>query len=173
MESTLKQAAYAFRPVTAEDNPAVANLIRTVLTEFGCVGEGFAYADPETDAMFETYQAPGSRYYVLTGHSGQVVGGGGFSRLKGTTPEEAVCELQKLYFFSETRGRGLGRQLLEILITEARQAGYRRMYLETVPQMAGAIGLYKKAGFQPLDRHMGNTGHQVNCQIYMARVLGG
>jgi putative acetyltransferase len=98
------------------------------------------------------------------------VGGGGFSRLKGTTETEAVCELQKLYFLPEVRGQGVGKRLLSLAINQAARLGYRDMYLESLPQMEKAMSMYEKFDFQPLIAPMGNTGHY-NCTIFMCRSL--
>ncbi len=159
------------RPVAPQDNPHLFTLVRDVLTEHGCVGEGFAFADPELKQMYETYQAPGSAYWVVVDEtSGRVLGGCGYSRLKGTTEAEGICELQKLYFYDELRGKGFGRKLLELSIEGATRDGYRVMYLETVHQMKNAQGLYAKFGFEPLEGPMGATGHH-NCTVFMKRNL--
>ena len=50
-----KVITYDIRPIAMEDNEAVAFFIRTVLTEFGCTGEGFAIHDPEVDQMCDAY----------------------------------------------------------------------------------------------------------------------
>ena len=166
------QDAYQIRGIEPRDNPGVKALVVEVLKEFGCMGPGYACNDAELDDMHGAYQAQGGRYWVIEEKTtGRIVGGGGFARLKGTTPEEAVCELQKLYFFPELRGKGLGKAMMEIVMDEAIQAGYETMYLETIPPMSQAIGLYQRFGFTPLDHHMGDTGHHERCKVYMARTL--
>ena len=168
----LADGAYGIRPIAFDDNAAVANLLRSVLEEYGCVGEGYAHGDPEVDCMFETYQAEGSRYWVLVETStNRVVGGAGFSRLRGTESSESIAELQKLYFYPELRGKGLGKALLQFAIEQAQQAGYQTLYLETVDQMRDAIGLYERLGFQHRDGHLGNTGHQARMTVFMQKTL--
>ncbi|MDX2083990.1 MAG: GNAT family N-acetyltransferase [Candidatus Melainabacteria bacterium] len=161
------------RSITPEDNAAVAALIRATLTEFNCVGEGFAYADPELDTMYEaTVAQADSCFWVLENTLTQeIVGCGGLSRLKGSSEQEAICELQKFYFLPQTRGQGLGSRLLGLAIEQATALGYRRMYLETVPQMAQALHVYRKFGFQDLSGPLGNTGHH-RCTRFMALTLG-
>ena len=39
--------AHHFRRIRPEDNSTVAHIIRTVMTEFDCVGEGYSINDPE------------------------------------------------------------------------------------------------------------------------------
>jgi GNAT superfamily N-acetyltransferase len=48
------------------------------------------------------------------------------------------------------RGIGVGKALVEAAIQTARDLGYGEIKLDTLPQMAGAIALYKKSGFAPI-----------------------
>ncbi len=146
----------SIRPMRREDNPAVADVIRTVMTEFGAVGRGFSIEDPEVDAMYEAYQGPRSCFFVVTAGD-RVVGCGGLAPLVGGDPD--VCELRKMYYLPSARGQGAGRRLLELLIASARSFGYRQMYLETLARMEGAARLYAKVGFASLPGPCGSTGH--------------
>lgn len=156
------------RPIRAEDDPAMAAIIREVMPEFGAVGKGFAIEDPEVDFMSRAYGGPKSIYLVLE-KDGRVVGGGGVGPLAGAEPD--VCELRKMYFLREVRGTGMGEKLLRRLIEEARGKGFRTMYLETLTGMDAAQKLYAKLGFERLEKAMGATGHH-GCNRFFARALG-
>jgi putative acetyltransferase len=147
---------FVLRPIGADDDPAVARVIRAVMAEYGARGPGFAILDPEVDAMSAAYPAPGAVYFVLE-VDGEVVGGGGVGPLAGG--EEGVCELRKMYFLPAARGRGAGKALLARCIEEARARGYRRMYLETLTGMDAAQRLYERFGFARLTAPLGATGH--------------
>lgn len=155
------------RPIAPADAPAVATLIRTVMPEFGCSGPGFAILDPEVDDMATAYSAPRHAYFVVE-QAGLVVGGGGVAPLAGAGPE--VCELRKMYFYPELRGRGVGRRMLTLCLDTARALDFRTCYLETMLVMHAARRLYEAFDFQRLDAAMGHTGHFA-CDCRYARAL--
>jgi putative acetyltransferase len=61
-----------------------------------------------------------------------------------------TCEMKRLYVCPDYRAAGLGRQLAERLIAEARSIGYQRMCLDTLPTMSGAQRLYERLGFKEI-----------------------
>lgn len=144
------------RPIRPEDDATVAQIIRTVMPEFGADGPGFAIHDAEVDCMASAYAVPGRAYFVLE-RAGRVVGGAGVAPLDGGPPE--VCELRKMYFLPEARGLGAGERMIRRCLQSARALGYRTCYLETLTGMDGAMRLYERVGFRPLPEPWGATGH--------------
>lgn len=57
------------------------------------------------------------------------------------------CEMKRLYVRPEFRGNRIADRLVEQIISDAKSAGYREMYLDTLPFLKGAVHLYKKYGF--------------------------
>ena len=157
------------RPIEPRDDAAVAAIIRQVMPEFGASGPGFALHDPEVNGMSAAYAAPGRAYWVVVDGTGRVVGGGGIAPLDGGTP--GFCELRKMYFLPQARGHGAGERMLRRCLAFARQAGYRTCYLETLAGMDQAQKLYRRLGFQPLDKPMGATGH-FGCDRWYSLDLG-
>ena len=155
------------RPIEKKDNASVAGIIRSVLIDFGVPKVGTAYADVALDSMFETYQDSESKYFVIE-NDGKIIGGGGIAPLANY--DGNVCELQKMYFLEEARGKGLGRKMLELCLNKARKHGYEKCYLETMPYMETARKLYKKHGFEYIDEPMGDTGHHA-CPVWMLKTL--
>ncbi len=165
--STDSSNEYQLRPIGQNDNPAVASIIRDVMTEYGAVGCGFSIQDPEVDAMYEAYTAPKAGFFVIE-QRGVVLGCGGFAPLTGAAAD--ICELRKMYYRPDLRGKGQGARLLVYILDAARKAGYRLCYLETLESMTQAQRLYQQNGFEPHDGPIGNTGHS-GCNRFMTMEL--
>lgn len=139
------------REITAADDAALAKIVRRAFETHDLVIPGTAYFDPELDHLSEYYMQDSAnrKYFVLLGDDGTLVGGIGFSKIEGF---ENCVEMQKLYLIDEVKGRGLGRLLVEHLMTEVKKAGFTQMYLETHSNLAVAISMYEKMGFQRIER---------------------
>jgi putative acetyltransferase len=82
---------------------------------------------------------------------------------------EGTGEMKRLYVRPEFRGRRLGRTLTEKLIAEAKQIGYRRMRLDTLPgKMDQAIAMYRALGFKEIAPYYKNP---VEDATFMELVL--
>jgi putative acetyltransferase len=157
----------AIRPIEPRDDAAVAAIIRAVMPEFGADGPGFAIHDPEVGHMSSAYAGPRAAYFVVE-IDGRVVGGAGIAPLAGG--DGGTCELRKMYFLPEVRGRGVGRAMLERCLEAARAAGFERCYLETLTGMDAAQALYEKLGFRRIAGAKGCTGHH-GCDRFYERPL--
>lgn len=155
------------RPIELKDNQQLALAIRAVLIEMGVPKVGTAYEDKELDEMYETYDADRSRYFVIE-KAGDILGGAGIAPLKDGAPN--VCELQKMYFMPDARGKGKGKEMIHKCLTFARAQKFDLCYIETMPNMLDAQTLYKKVGFEYIQHPMGNTGHS-SCPVWMTKSL--
>ncbi|MFM4944160.1 GNAT family N-acetyltransferase [Aeromonas bivalvium] len=163
-----RQQGYVIRPIIPADNARIAAVIRAVSAEYGLTADkGYGVADPNLDFLHETYRGERSRYWVIEGPAGTLLGGGGIAPLAGA-PD--VCELQKMYFLPALRGLGLGRRLVLLALAEARALGYQRCYLETTEVLREATTLYESLGFEHLPGPLGCTGHDA-CEICMVLEL--
>jgi putative acetyltransferase len=155
------------RAIQKEDNKQMAAVIREVFITDDYPKTGTAFADTQLDFMFETYDNPRAAYFVVE-EKGKIIGGAGISQLESS--KENICELQKMYFLKEARGKGLGLQMIEKCLATASAIGYKKCYLETLPEMLVAQSLYKKVGFEYLSTPLGNTGH-TTCTVWMIKQL--
>lgn len=157
----------SIREVKEEDNTALGAVIRQVLIDIGAPKVGTAYADPELDFMFQAYQKERSAYFVLT-EDDKIIGGAGIAPLAGEAP--GVCELQKMYFLSQGRGKGWGQKMINHCLDYAQSQDFELCYLETLPYMQAAQKLYLKTGFDYIEGPMGNTGH-TSCNVWLTKAL--
>lgn len=155
---------FLIRPIEPRDDARVAQIIRTVMPEFGADGPGFAIHDPEVDVMSTAYAQPQHAYLVVE-LNGEVQGGGGIAPL--INADNDICELRKMYFLPSLRGVGAGRELMRTCLGAARAAGFLRCYLETLTGMDRAQSLYEQAGFVRIEGPMGGTGHFACNRFYL------
>ena len=155
------------RETEPQDNVQLEQVSRDCFHEFKIPLEGTAYSDDETPRMFESYQNNNDVYYIID-VNGDVLGGGGVKPLKGF--ENAVCEIQKMYFSPKVRGKGYGRALFEKCMQAAKDLGYKQCYLESASQLKAAIHIYESYGFTHLEGALGDTGHY-SCGVWMIKDL--
>ena len=165
--TTSSNMGITLRNINQADNKDIAALIRTVFREFKIDRPGTVYFDPTTDDLYTLFQTPGSEYWIAE-DDGLMAGGCGVFPTPGLP--QGCAELVKLYLLSDQRGRGTGKLLLEKSIESAKRLGYSQLYLESLPELGKAIGLYEKTGFRFIPAPMGNSGH-FGCDIWMIKDL--
>ena len=155
------------RTILPDDNMALAKIIRDTLTEFKANKPGTVYFDETTDHLSDVFKISNSIYFVAELNS-EIMGGGGIYPTANLP--EGTCELVKLYLSAEARGKGIGKILMEKCITAAKELGYKKIYLETMPELTIAIPMYEKFGFTYLTAAQGSSGHS-GCDVWMIKKL--
>ena len=155
------------RPIQPADNPILSPIIKDTLAEFGANKPGTVYFDPTTDTLFELFQKEGSAYFVAELDK-EIVGGGGIYPTEGLGDD--TCELVKMYLLPKARGTGLGKKMIETSLQFAKDYGYKKVYIETMPELKQALHVYEKFGFEYLPGPLGNSGH-TGCSLWMLKVL--
>jgi GNAT superfamily N-acetyltransferase len=77
-------------------------------------------------------------------------------------------EFKRLYVRPAWRGQRLGLKLLEWVIAEARERGYRELVADTMPEMAAALVMYERAGFERTEPY---SEHPTPGALYLRMVL--
>jgi ribosomal protein S18 acetylase RimI-like enzyme len=131
------------RALRDDDPQAIFDLHRRVYVPEYRRNEAFLFAvqDSIGYAVEQGWPRTGGGVWLLE-HDDELAGcmaltdeGGGTGRVRWVV------------FGPELRGLGLGRQLLDELLTKARADGLRRLELETFSELRAAAHLYRSAGF--------------------------
>ncbi|MCR9174247.1 MAG: GNAT family N-acetyltransferase [bacterium] len=158
---------YTIREIEPKDNLVLAQVIRKALEEHGMNKPGTVYTDPTTDDLYALFRAPKSVYFVVEMND-TVVGGCGIYPTDGLP--DGCAELVKLYLASSSRGLGLGKKLLQTCADAAKKMGYQKLYLESMPELNKAVGLYESVGYKKISAPLGNSGHFA-CDLWMIKEL--
>ena len=129
------------QPDTAADWERVRELFREYWASFG-FSPCFQDFASEVSGLPGAY-APPDGALVLALTEGQAAGCAALRRFDADRGEA-----KRLYVRPQFRGRGVGRALLDWVIGEARAMGYRELVGDTIPQMAVALAMYDRAGFE-------------------------
>jgi ribosomal protein S18 acetylase RimI-like enzyme len=70
--------------------------------------------------------------------------------------DDGNCEMKRLYVRPQYRGFHIGKALIEQIISDANQIGYKIMRLDTFPFMESAIEMYYRYGFYTIERYNDN-----------------
>lgn len=102
--------------------------------------------DGDEHAFFAQYnKLDNIKHVVVLFDQGQAMGCGAFKEY-----EPGVAEIKRMYVATQQRGRGIASQVLKELESWTQELGYRRLILETGVRQPEAIGLYGKAGYNPI-----------------------
>lgn len=134
-----------------DEETVMVNLIRRNLDAFEEAGSVLASTFRRIEKLHETYNQEGSVYLVVRDSAtGGALGGAGLGPLAGLSVSEGIGEIRELVLEPTYRRRGIGGLILTNCLEKARELGYRRLYLETTPQMEMAQKLFKRFGFRPV-----------------------
>lgn len=153
------------RVANASDIPALARLAReTYIETFG-----------QTMSQEELVQALESRseeYFrsvfdkdtiLIAEENNQLIGFIQFGEVTYDTIQasDSDLELNKIYVDKFQQGRGIGKQLMEAMLSHERSQNIKNIYLDVYAQNDKAIGLYTKYGFEII----GKTPFEVDGKV--------
>ena len=124
------------RAIFAEYTQMLVDIDETFARYLELQRYGDELAHPE-----EKYGEPDGRLWLALA-DGQAAGTVALRRL-----DETRCEMKRLYVRPAFRRRSLGRTLMERVIRDAREIGYRHMLLDTLPPLTEALAMYRARGF--------------------------
>ena len=136
---------FQIRAATNHDIPSIKNVVFSSLREFGL--------NPDENGKDKDLNDIESSYLLNSGFFGVVVHRetnliiGCFGLF---AVNNCICELRKMYLLKETRGKGLGKFILDTAIQTAREKHSKKITLETISALMTAIFLYKSYGFKEI-----------------------
>jgi putative acetyltransferase len=111
------------------------------LEESMAYGESNGWLEDMNDIQ-QTYFDNDGTFLVMTDND-QMIGTGAIRKF-----EDKICKLKRLWLLPDYHGTGLGYQMIQELLSFARQKGYERIRLETDPvYQKRAVEFYKRLGF--------------------------
>ncbi|ALL69567.1 Histone acetyltransferase HPA2 (plasmid) [Paraburkholderia caribensis MBA4] len=133
--------------------PDDIDAVRAIFREYADsldIDLGFQAFDEELAALPGKY-APPRGALLLAWRDGRVIGSVAMRPF-----EFDICEMKRLYVRPEGRGHQIGTMLAQAVVHAAKEAGYRRMRLDTLPSMQSAQRLYACLGFRPISAYVFN-----------------
>ena len=165
-----------FRDARATDLPAVDRIFRTSF----CETFAHLYRAEDLDAFLAKFTAQAWREefdepayaFRIAEVDGQAVGYVKLGPL--TVPVEQdgnALELRQLYVLKEQHGSGIGKQLMDGALDEARARGAAELYLTVYVDNHRARRVYERYGFEPVGRYDFMVGSHADEDIIMRKQL--
>ena len=116
----------------------------------------------DIDDVYSHYFDNAGIFLVLM-DEGRVVGSGAIRRLN-----DDICELKRMWFLKEYRGRGLAKNMVQLLLDFARNAGYKKVRLDLLDEQKQiqALKFYKGMGFYAIAPYNDSF-----CTVFMEKNL--
>ncbi len=137
--------------------PADLQSAREIFSEYAgtlSVDLDFQDFDAELASLPGDYAAP--RGALLLARVDGAIAGCCALRPMDSSDYPNAAEMKRLYVRKAFRGFGLGRQLSEAILDEARRAGYSSVLLDTLDEMEAARALYEDLGFEEIPPYYHN-----------------
>jgi ribosomal protein S18 acetylase RimI-like enzyme len=122
----------------------------------------FQNIDEELNNFPHKYAEPDGTF-ILAKENNLAVGCVGFRKI-----DAGICEMKRLFVKDEYKGMGIGKKLVELIIEDGKNKGYKKMRLDTLNTFKAAISLYNKNGFYEIEPYIYNP---TNGVIYLEKVL--
>jgi putative acetyltransferase len=151
--------------IFSASGPESLDVVRTLWREYwsflGLPGD-FQNFEAELASLPGAYSSPGGLILLAQAET-DFAGAAALRPLKSK-----AGEVKRLYVRPKFRGKGVGRALLEGVISYAREFGYSALYADTLPSMSEAQRLYALYGFEKTTPYSANP---TPGALYLSLVL--
>ena len=147
--------------------PEHVDVVRAIFREYAdglAIDLSFQNFEGELSGLPGKFTAPQGRV-LLAQIDAEIVGCVAMRPLEGT-----ICEMKRLYVRPSARGQQVGWKLASLICQVAKETGYSRIRLDTIPGMEAAQEIYASLGFKAIPAYVFNP---VDGVIYLERDLGG
>ena len=133
------------RTLSAANTAEIENVRQFFRNYAGWLGVDLSFQnfDQEMASLPGAYAPPNGRLFFAE-YDGQ---GAGCVGVRPLADAAGVCEMKRLYVEPNFRGLGVGRRLALAAIKAAKELGYRKLLIDTLPSMRMAVKLYRELGF--------------------------
>src|SRR5262245_41950565 len=173
---TLRQMTVTLRTAEAGDAAAIAAIHNQGIEDrVATLDTNLRTPDGTLQWLLER----GSRYSVIVaaraasnGTGPEVVGWGSLNRFNPRAAYDHVADFS-VYVRRDSRGQGVGREILEALVGRARANGFHKMVLSALARNSAGVALYQSAGFSRVGiyREMGRLDDQWVDVLLMEKIL--
>ena len=132
------------RGFSERDRGAIVAMLREYEAGIG-ISLCFQGFDAEVSGLPGAYAPPRGQMLLARDGGREAIG---IVALRPVADVLELCEMKRLYVRPPARGNGLGRALALAIMDEAGRLGYRRICLDTLPEMTEAQALYRDLGFR-------------------------
>ncbi|MFV0374419.1 GNAT family N-acetyltransferase [Microbacterium sp.] len=164
---------YEIRPARREDMPHVREIYNYYVTNSVVTFDEKRWTHAQWVQKFDYLHKLSLPFLVAVSPSGQILGYGLVSPWTGKSGYRYTVE-NSVYLGHAATGKGLGRALLQALITACEQLGIREMVAVISDKGAeGSVALHEKLGFVEVGR-MGRVGFKFGRSlgtIYLQKSL--
>jgi phosphinothricin acetyltransferase len=135
----------AIRPAREDDVPDLTRIINQAILGTTAIFESQSRSEADQLAWFRRHTPP---YSVLVAEAeGRVIGWASLSEWQPRDGYRLTAE-SSLFVDAECRGRGIGRQLKEALVEEARRQGLHVLIAQVAADNAAAMQLNQAVGYR-------------------------
>ena len=132
------------RPAAVEDARRITEIYNQGIADRGATFE----TEPRTVDSMRTRIEEADRFPLLVAEDeGRVIGWAGLSGYRARACYAGIAEFS-IYLDRDSRGRGVGRQLLEAIVVTARERGYWKLLSRVFPFNTASRALCRACGFR-------------------------
>lgn len=145
-ENTAKAVAFHIIPVRSEEDVDATKLLFYDYTRWLDIDLNFQFFATEMANFPGKYAPPTGELLLARSGPGTPLGCVALRPLS-----DDICEMKRLFVKDSAKGLGIGKALVTAIIEAGRLLGYRRMRLDSLPQMTTALNLYRSLGFLDIE----------------------